>query len=54
MRVGRAALERDLGTARLLDDGATHNVVATAGPAALILVPAAWALDRLRRLLHRS
>ena len=44
----------DLGTAELIESSGVQDAVAVAGPGALVMVPVAWLLTRLRRLVRRT
>lgn len=46
-------VEDDLGQSELIESAGMQNSIAVAGPAALVMVPLAWALTALGRALHR-
>lgn len=46
-------VEDDLGQSELIESAGMQNSIAVAGPAALVMVPVAWALTALGRALHR-
>jgi hypothetical protein len=43
----------DLANAELIESAGLQNAVAVTGPGALLMVPVAWALAAVRRLLRR-
>ncbi|MCU1496246.1 MAG: hypothetical protein JWM47_199 [Acidimicrobiales bacterium] len=45
--------ETDLGQAELIDSAGVQNSVAVAGPGALVMIPLAWALTSVSRILRR-
>ncbi len=50
---GPHRVEDDLGQSELIESAGMQNSVAVAGPAALVMVPVAWALTALGRALRR-
>ena len=46
-------VEEDLGQAELIESAGMQNSIAVAGPAALVMVPVAWALTAAGRVLHK-
>ncbi len=49
---GRVDTDRE--TAETMESAGMQNSVAAAGPAALLMIPVAWALTAIKRLLRRS
>lgn len=49
----RDRIDTDRETAEVFESAGVQNVVAVAGPAALLLVPLAWALTAIRKALRR-
>ena len=45
-------VEDDLGQAELIESAGMQNSIAAAGPAALVMVPVAWALTAAGRALR--